>query len=1241
MKTPASPLQNDRFRVVRELGRGGLGTVYEAEDRERGQRVAVKLLKGEDSQALFRLKREFRSLADFHHRNLVTLYDLFADSGQPFFSMELVRGVDVRTFCAAICDTDPAAGEADTVLDHSRPLASDEARVRAVLPQLAAGLDALHNAGLLHRDIKPSNVLVTANGTVKILDFGLAVQAGALQSETGAGRPVGTAAYMSPEQAFGDTDLGPASDWYSFGVVLYELLTGQLPFSGPPMQLLQEKQEQPAVPPRQLVMDVPKDLDALCEKLLERDPRDRPQPRSVLERLGATAAEALPASSAETRSDVIPFAGREAELAALRTAFERTRREGARAVLVRGPSGIGKTALVHQLFRHLALDLLELVILAGRCYERTHVPYRAMDGVIDELSRFWRQLPDVEAGRLRPREAGRLRQLFPVLGRVPAIARHEPPEQKEDPELRRSRAYQALRETFQRLTDDHPVIVFLDDLQWVDVDSVNLLSDLLRPPDPPRLLLLLGSRDYEPAETPALTDLIANLGRSVDTLEIGPLPQAECLRLAERLAKAAGPEGIAQVASESEGNPFFLGELARHIRAVGSVEPGQVRLDDVIEARIGTLQQPARNLLDRICTASEPIPRTVARQAAGLDSEAFVRELRALRAATLIRPASGLREDCVEPYHDRIREVVVAGLDSEARASAHQDLAVALEASGQATDEQLARHWRGAGADARAAKHARAAAVAATASTDFDRAAGWLRTTLDLGNFPADETRRLRIEHGEALAFAGRPRDAAEAFEQALVDADRTEALELRRRMMEQLLGGGYVEPGLEAARALLAEVGLSLPGSPLSTIARLVFGQLKLRLRGLRWRPRSEKELAASELVRIDIVFTVGTSLAIIDTLRSFDCMQQSLRMALSAGEAERVARAASVVACAMSSQGKARHADALIVSATDAAKRAGSSTAQGWVAAARQFRAYFAECDWASTIEAGSEASRLFREAGFGRSWETDTTLLYCGFARLYRGDLRALAREVSEHVRSAARSGNRFLEVTFRLAFRLCHLSLDDVESARTDLEDALAVWAADRNAFQVQHWYALWGRCENALYVDEPEVAERELEECQRPLVGSMLLRVARLRCEYRHLQGRVALARAVRAEDAKERRRLCQHVLKQALLLSREQIPLGELFARLLRAGAARLGDTREQAIAELRAAVERLEETETRLYAAAARRQLGRTLGDAEGSALIDQADTWMNKQGVLRPDRLSAMLVPGWSHPDSAEAQS
>jgi len=1230
------PVESDRFRILRELGRGGLGTVFEAEDLEREQHVALKVLWKTDSHSLFRLKREFRSLAEVHHPNLVMLYDLFADGKQPFFTMELVAGANVLTYCVAAHGRPSADAQADTIPSHGWPMVSDEAKLRSVLPQLAAGLDAIHAAGLLHRDIKPSNVLVSAKGTVKILDFGLAVPADAQRKETTVGHAVGTAAYMSPEQALGDRDLDPVSDWYSVGVLLYELITGRLPFSGPSMRVLLDKQDRPAVPPRQLVHDVPKDLDALCEALLERDPAERPRPRQILERLGVADAELSTTHSTQSRNEGVTLAGRDAELAELRRVFEYVEEEGAHSLLIRGPSGIGKTALVQELLRHLELDVPDLVVLSGRCYESEHVPYRAMDGVIDELSRFWRKLSDLEAGGLLPRGAGRLRQLFPVLGRVPAVALREPPRHKEDPEIRRSRAYRALRELFQRLTDRRPTIVFLDDLQWVDVDSANLLSDLMRPPDPPHLLLLMASRDYPIEDTPALGELVAALGKRVQTIDLGPLAPDDCRRLAEMLASAAGPEGVARVASESDGNPFFLRELARHIQSVNDIDPGQLRLDEVLARRIAALPEPARKLLERICVAGEPINRVVAQQASKLDLQAFDRETRALRAASLIRAAGGRKEDHVEPYHDRIREVAVARLDGDALRRTHQDLAVALEASGTATEDQLARHWSGAGAGRRAAEHARSAAIEAVARSDFGRAAGWYQTALDVGNYTGEEARQLRIDLGEALAYAGRPLAAAQAFEQSLVNAERADALELRRRMMGQLLGGGYVEPGLAAARSLLADVGLTLPRSLPSTLLRLALGALRLRLRGLRWRRRSEKEIAASELVRVDIAFTVGSSLVIVDTLRAFACLQQSLRLALEAGEPERVARAAGAMAASVSSQGKVRRAARLMAVASAAAERAGSKTARAWLAGMREFSAFFGSAEWKRVIEDGSEALRLFREAGFGRSWETDTSLLYRARARLALGDLVVLAGEVSENIRSAARSGNRFLEVSLRSSFSFLHLVADDPEAARADLEGALAIWSDQTQSFQVQHLYALWGRCEAALYVADPAAAQRELDLVETLLARSLLLRVAKIRCEDRFLRGRIAVAGAASAHDANERRRLLGLARKHARKLARQRLPFARLLAPLLVAGIAHLESDRERTISVLHDAIERLDATETGLYAAAARRQLGRTLGDAEGQALIDHTDTWMREQRVVRPDRLAAVLVPGWPHPDA-----
>ncbi len=248
-----------RFTLVRRLGAGGMGVVYEAYDQQRGELVALKTMRRVDPSALVRFKQEFRALSDLTHTNLVNLYELFAVDDRWFFTMELVEGCDfvsyVRRRPAASLPRGSAEGPSPDrgegvapppriSLDGKRPPQFEEARLRDALRQLAEGIDALHQSGKLHRDIKPTNVLVTTEGRVVLLDFGLTIDLESSDRHRSLDRQVvGTLAHMSPEQASG-LAITPASDWYSVGVMLYEVLTGRLPFVGSPQELIIAKRTQ-------------------------------------------------------------------------------------------------------------------------------------------------------------------------------------------------------------------------------------------------------------------------------------------------------------------------------------------------------------------------------------------------------------------------------------------------------------------------------------------------------------------------------------------------------------------------------------------------------------------------------------------------------------------------------------------------------------------------------------------------------------------------------------------------------------------------------------------------------------------------------------------------------------------------------------------------------------------------------------------------------------------------------------
>ncbi|MSP60181.1 MAG: serine/threonine-protein kinase PknK [Myxococcales bacterium] len=1265
-----------RYNLLRRLGQGGMGVVFHAFDREREEEVALKTLLNVAPWAVFQFKQEFRALADVAHRNLVTLHEMGVADGDWFFTMELVHGVSFLQHAWAPMDGESHLGaDADTFdvgLEPTiaPPLPSPRATrivnveaLRLALSQLAEGIIALHAAGKQHRDIKPSNILVARDGRVVLLDFGLITEIGPLADFEVDHHVAGTAAYMAPEQARGAPPT-PASDWYSFGVVFYEALTGVLPFDGGPMEILMAKQQSDALPPWGLAPDAPRGLAELCHALLARDPAGRPTGQEILERLGARRPPGdffvVPRRAPEPGDDEEELIGRRRHLGELRDAFLTVRRGQAVTVHVHGASGMGKTDLV----RRFLADLRTrngAVVLEGRCYERESVPYKAVDTLIDRLTQYLLKQPRGEVARLLGRDIALLAEIFPVLDRVDAIAqaprRHEP---VRDAHEKRRRAFAALRHLLTAIAERAPLVLFVDDLQWGDLDSAALLSELLGPPLAPPILLIACFRTADTESSPLLKLLIEQrrrerVGIDVREIEVKPLEREEAQRLAARILRddSITGEGLAAaIAGEAAGSPFFVHELARHSLMPDHRRsfPSVMRLDEVLLDRIGRLDPAARRLLDVVAVAGRPVSQQVAVRAAGVapaDREAVA----VLRAARLIVTGSSPEAPQLETYHDRIRQTVATNLPLPASREVHLQIAQALEALPDADPQALVMHYRDAGDGERAGRYAIAAAERAARALAFDRAAELYRLALDLqsglqdglqGGRSADEQESgaLRARYAEALVNAGRGGEGAVSYLAAAAELAASapgdpRVLSWKRCASEHYLRSGRIEEGLAVLREVLCALDLALPDSPQRAVASLLAGRTRLWLRGLDFK-RREVAPSPRDLFRLEAAHGAAIGLSLVDPVLATHFNTLHLRAALDLGAVDKIFVAlcyeADYLACIGGKGPLKRSAEVFSI-----ARRLGAELPDPFSRAVEKFAAGsidFFTSEWRRARAAFDEAEAIFRERCTGVAWELASTQGLSAFSLAHLGELSELSRRLPGMIRESDDRGDLVGATYSRIGpSSIAWLAQDRVAHGRALADEAIARFPGER--FQAQHWQHVFSCVQADLYEGEPASAWRRVQAAWPKLPASHLLRLQLLRVDIHQLRARAALALAAAQPSGAvrapwDRASLCALAEADATKVAGERMKWSEPLAALLRAGVARLRGDDESALVSLSRALSGFESADMALYAAAARHRRGTVTGGDAGRADREVAERWMAGQGIARPERMVGLLSPG-----------
>lgn len=1199
-----------------------MGAVYHLHDSRLQQSVAGKALRSPDPDAIYRLKREFRTLAALRHPSLVRLYELFVGDDYCFFTMELVGGVGFLEHVRGRQDS-PAS---------RRKSRLDERRLRDALGQLAAAVAFLQREGKLHRDLKPGNVLVEGSGRVVVLDFGLASDLLSPDSvHSRAGTLAGTLAYMAPEQAAGE-EIGPAADWYSVGVMLFEALTGTLPFAERGVRSLLERQQHPApVPSEHCDQSIPHDLDRLATELLSPDPALRPDAARVLARLGAFGLQrAATRPRAPAEAGRTTFVGREAQLAQLERSLEESR-AGLRVVRILGPSGIGKTSLVERFLA--SRNALQEVSLRSTCHPREKVPFNAIDGLIDGLARLLTHCDPDEVSLLLPRNASALQRTFPVMGRVPEIAAlHGTGFLAAEPHEQRRQAFEALRELVARLGDRRPVVLWIDDAQWGDPDSAVALRELCRGADAPRVLLILCYRSEDGSdEAPAFPCDLDDLAPQHADLALGPLEDRDARRLAAEVLRAS-PEtagsALPGIVDGCRGNPFLVIEVARIAAETGGIDARSVEqpLTRLIAARVARLPAPGREVLEHVAVAGHPLEESLLSEALGHALEG----LWDLAAQRLVRLEPLGNDTVVSCYHGAIAEAVLRDLPEARRIAVHRRLAGVLRRFPGRYGDTLVDHYLAAGDGRAAGNAAYELAEDAVRAAAFNRAIALYTRALELGTELVPHW-LLLAKLATAEVNAGRGPSAAARFLEATAELERESpgdptAVGLQRRAAFELLRSGLLEEGGEVLRQAFRRLGLSYPRSPVHAIGRIVLERTRLGVAKLARRPRERRRPTHTERERLELLWSAGQGLTFADMGRAAAFQAQHANLARRVGEARDLARALStealLVAWETGNERGQQRSEELLLEAERLAAESGDPLVQAHPLLMRAVTSLI-HARWKQSLRLSEEGERLCLQECRGANWELASFRQNILSALSYLGELGLLRARLEDALRHADDRGDRFAISLLPIgAPNLAWLAADDPDEAERRVQQAVG------GSFEARgDWFLCQGECARTgieLYRGEGLAALRRIERLWVRLRWTWTLRMPATRLVLRDLRAHCALHAAEHeAGTAAEKERLLELALRDARGNRAERQTASQPYALRVEGVVAALRGDHPTARQLLEKAAIGFRHIDMELMEACARWRAAGLDAGGSGDGEREAAERWMREHGVVEPERM------------------
>lgn len=726
-----------KYRLVRQIRSGGMGSVYVADRIALGDTVAIKVILPDQNSELTRARflREAQAAARIRHPNVVQIFDFSqSDAQRPYIVMEYLDGPTL-----------------DEELQRFHRLPAD--RALAIFRAVCAAVEAGHRRGILHRDLKPGNVMLPRmdDGTeiVKVLDFGLARFTGEAESRnlTSPGALLGTYAYMSPEQVLTEK-LGPPSDVFSLATLLYEMVTGRLPFHAPSSYTLMDRIVScKYMAPAEIVPGLAAGISAAIAAALRREPGDRPQSpealMAIIDESTEDAEAATPTASGEDvpfaaavvsprdrapativvdvttsedkretgdlvvpvsrppsaprerqpagpsrtsdRPDLTCFVGREPQLDAVRSEFEAAARGEGRVVVLVGEPGIGKST-VAKAFADRLTDAATLV-LSGRFFDYEGTRQAPFEAILDMLAS-----PRASVDRRSTLSAEE--RIAAILGSTTARGEGGIGDESE-----KWRAFAAISEEFGRLARGRQLVLVFDDLQWAGRLHLELIGYLKRTLAEHRVFILGTARDAD-ANTHSGSDLaewLLGQGslRSCAVIPVTPFQEDEVRAWLQAVYGRLRIRAldVRRLTEATGGNPYYLSEIVRQLVSSGRItrEPdGWVcagldrvflpeTISNAVRAKLMALDEGIRPVLETASVIGDQFRFETLRAATGIEDETLEAVLDIALKQQLLSEEGVSRPDDYRFYTKIVRRVLYDDLTSRQRRKLHERVVTALE----------------------------------------------------------------------------------------------------------------------------------------------------------------------------------------------------------------------------------------------------------------------------------------------------------------------------------------------------------------------------------------------------------------------------------------------------------------------------------------------------------------------------------------------------------------------------------